>query len=499
MSGENLEEYGLKRWGKKGLKTPEEYIESLRKLDLKIYMFGERVKNFVDHPIIRPSINSVAATYEVAHDPLYADLATATSHLTGNKVNRFTHIHQSVDDLAKKVKLLRVLGQKTGTCFQRCVGMDALNALSIVTYEIDQKMGTNYYQRFLNYLRYVQDFDLVCGGAMTDPKGDRSLRPTRQADPDLYLRVVEMGDDGIVVRGAKMHQTGCINSHEIIVMPTITLREDESAYALSFAIPSDTKGMIYIYGRQSCDTRKLEGAPMDVGNSTYGGQEAVMIFDDVFVPWDRVFMCGEWQFAGRLVEVFASYHRQSYGGCKVGVGDVLIGAAQTIAEYQGVANASHIREKIVEMIHLNETLHACGLACSYEGYRAASGTYMVNELLANVCKLNVTRYPYEIARLATDIAGGLVVTMPSEKDFRSPEVGKYLEKYLKGKADVPTEYRVRILRLIENMVVGLGAVSYLVESLHGAGSPQAQRIMIRRQANLEEKQRFAKKLAGIPS
>ncbi len=499
MSGENLEEYGLKRWGKKGLKTPEEYIESLRKLDLKIYMFGERVKNFVDHPIIRPSINSVAATYEVAHDPLYADLATATSHLTGNKVNRFTHIHQSVDDLAKKVKLLRVLGQKTGTCFQRCVGMDALNALSIVTYEIDQKMGTNYYQRFLNYLRYVQDFDLVCGGAMTDPKGDRSLRPTKQADPDLYLRVVEMGDDGIVVRGAKMHQTGCINSHEIIVMPTITLREDEGAYALSFAIPSDAKGIIYIYGRQSCDTRKLEGAPMDVGNPTYGGQEAVMIFDDVFVPWDRVFMCGEWQFAGRLVEVFASYHRQSYGGCKVGVGDVLIGAAQTIAEYQGVANASHIREKIVEMIHLNETLHACGLACSYEGYKAASGTYMVNELLANVCKLNVTRYPYEIARLATDIAGGLVVTMPSEKDFRSPEVGKYLEKYLKGKADVPTEYRVRILRLIENMVIGLGAVSYLVESLHGAGSPQAQRIMIRRQVNLEEKQRFAKKLAGIPS
>ncbi len=493
----SLEEYGLKRWGKKGLKTPEEYIESLRKRRLRVYLLGERVKNVVDHPIIRPSVNAVAETYAVAHEPAYRDLATAISHLTGRRVNRFTHIHQSVEDLAKKVKLLRLLGRRTGTCFQRCVGMDALNALSIVTYEMDRELGTRYYERFKAYLAYVQDFDLVCGGAMTDPKGDRGLRPGEQADPDLYLRVVEEDDDGIVVRGAKLHQTGCVNAHEIIVMPTRALRENEKVYAVSFAVPSDAEGLIYVYGRQPCDTWKLEGAPMDVGNPVYGSQEAVIIFDDVFVPWERVFMCGEWQFTGRLVQVFSSYHRQSYGGCKPGLGDVLIGAAQAVAEYQGVAGSHHIRDKIVEMIHLNETLYACGLACSYEGHKEASGTYMVDELLANICKLNVTRFPYEMARLAVDIAGGLLVTMPSEKDLRNPEVGPYLEKYLKAKADVPTEHRLRILRLIANMTVGLGASAYLVESVHGAGSPQAQRIMIYRLAGLEEKKAYAKRLAGI--
>ena len=193
------------------IKTGKEYVESLRNRKIRVHLFGEKVENPVDHPIIRPSINSVAMTYDVANDPKYEDLATATSHLTGEKTNRFTHIHQSSQDLVKKVKLLRLLGQKTGICFQRCVGMDSLNALSIVTFEMDQKLGTGYYKRFTDYLKYVQGNDLVCCGAMTDPKGDRSLRPSQQADPDLYLRIVEQRDDGIVVRGSKLHQTGAVN------------------------------------------------------------------------------------------------------------------------------------------------------------------------------------------------------------------------------------------------------------------------------------------------
>jgi 4-hydroxybutyryl-CoA dehydratase/vinylacetyl-CoA-Delta-isomerase len=479
------------------LKTGKEYIESLRKRRLVVYLLGERVENPVDHPIIRPSINSLSVTYDVANDPRYQDLATATSHITGERINRFTHIHQSTEDLVKKVKLLRLLGGKTGTCFQRCVGMDALNALSIVTFEMDQKLGTNYYQRFLEYLKYVQGNDFVCCGAMTDPKGDRSLRPSQQEDPDLYLRIVERREDGIVVRGAKMHQTGAVNSHEVIVMPTRTMREDDKDYAVSFAIPSDTQGLIYIYGRQSCDTRKLEGVEFDTGNIRYGGQEAMIIFDDVFVPWERVFMCGEYQFAWPLVDNFSAYHRQSYGGCKSGVGDVLIGAAATIAEYNGVADSSSVRDKIVEMNHLNETIYSCGIACSSEGTKTPSGTYLVNILLANICKHNVTRFPYEIVRLAEDIAGGILVTAPSEKDFKNPEIGKYVEKYLKGVGKVPTEHRLRILRLIENISMGLGSVGYRTESMHGAGSPQSQRIMIERGVDMEHKKKLAKIIAGI--
>jgi 4-hydroxybutyryl-CoA dehydratase/vinylacetyl-CoA-Delta-isomerase len=376
--------------------------------------------------------------------------------------------------------------------------MDTLNALSIVTYDMDKKLGTEYHDRFIEYLKYVQREDLVCDGAMTDPKGDRGLRPSEQEDPDLYLHLVEVREDGIVVRGAKAHQTGCINSQEIITMPTIAMREGDKDYALSFALPSDAEGIIYIYGRQPCDTRKLEGGDLiDIGNRNFGGQEALVVFDDVFVPWNRVFMCREYQFAGDLVVDFASYHRQSYGGCKSGVGDILIGAAATIADYNGVSKASHIRDKIAEMIHLNESIYASGIACSSQGNRTPSGTYYVDPLLANVCKHTVTRFPYEIGRLAEDIAGGALVTLPSEKDLKSPEVGKYVKKYFKGVKNVPTEDRIRMLRLIENLTVGIGGMSYRTESLHGAGSPQAQRIMYLRLVDLESKKELAKSLARI--
>jgi len=474
--------------------TAEQYKESLRTLNLKVYMFGKQLESLADNPIIRPSTNAVAKTYELAFCPEYEDIMTATSSITGKKINRFTHIHQSVEDLVKKSKMGRVLGRETGCCFQRCVGMDALNALSIVTYNIDEKYGTDYNKHFLQYLEYVQETDLTCDGAMTDPKGDRKLPPHKQANPDAFLHVVEERKDGIVVRGAKAHQTGAVNSHEIIVMPTLSMGEEDKEYALSFALPSDTEGITYIIGRQSCDTRKLEEG-IDQGNLLYGGHEALVIFEDVVVPWERVYMYGEHEFTGQLVETFASYHRQSYA-CKVGVGDVLIGAAQTIAEYNGVEKTSHIKDKIIEMNHLNETLYCGCIACASEGHKEPSGTYAVNSLLANVHKHNVTRFPYEIARIAQDIAGGLLVTMPSEQDFKSLETGKWLEKYYKAASD-STENRRRILRLIENLTLGAAAVSYLTESMHGAGSPQAQRIMISRLVDMKEKQKAARNLCGI--
>lgn len=479
------------------MKTPEQYEASLRELNLRVYLLGERVTNPVDHPIIRPSMNSVKMTYALARDPEHEDLMTAESHLTGRKINRFCHLHRSTEDLIRKVKMQRLLGQKTGACFQRCVGMDAINAVDSVTFEMDRKLGTPYHERFNKFLLMMQEEDLTVDGAMTDPKGDRGLSPGRQADPDLFTRVVERNKDGIVVRGAKAHQTGAVNSHWILVMPTMTMTREDSDYALCFAAPADAEGILYVYGRQSCDTRKLEGCEIDVGNREFGGHEALMIFDNLFVPWENVFMCGESEFSGPLVERFAGYHRQSYGGCKVGVGDVLIGAAALAADYNGAAKASHIKDKLIEMMHLNETLYACGIACSSQGVRTASGNYLIDLLLANVCKQNVTRFPYEIARLAEDIAGGLFVTMPSEKDLRHPEIGKWIDKYLRGTASVPTENRCRILRLIENITLGTAAVGYRTESMHGAGPPQAQRVMIARQGNLEHKKKLAKAIAGI--
>ena len=479
------------------LMTGEEYIESIRKLNMEIYMFGKRVENPVDDPILRPSLNSVRMTYALAQRPEHEDIMTAVSPETGKRINRFTHIHRSTEDLIKKVKMQRLLGQQTAACFQRCVGMDAFNAEYSTTYEMDQKYGTHYFENFKNFMFYCQENDLTVDGAMTDPKGDRGLAPHAQADPDMYLHIVERRPDGIVVRGAKAHQTGIINSHEVIVMPTCSMGPDDSDYAVSFAVPVDTKGIFMVIGRQSCDTRKREGSEMDVGNAEFGGVEALVVFDNVFVPNDRIFMCGEAEYAGMLVERFAGYHRQSYGGCKVGVGDVLIGAAAVAADYNGAARASHIKDKLIEMTHLNETLYCCGIACSAEGHPTESGNYIIDLLLANVCKQNVTRFPYEIVRLAEDIAGGLMVTAPSEADFRDGKLGPYVDKYLRGVADVSTENRLRILRLIENLSLGTAAVGYRTESMHGAGSPQAQRIMISRQGNLAMKKKLAKKIAHI--
>lgn len=479
------------------LMTGEQYIESIRKMNMQVYMFGKKVENPVDDPILRPSLNSVRMTYDLAQQPEYEDLMTVVSPETGNRINRFTNIHRSTDDLVKKVKMQRLLGQKTASCFQRCVGMDAFNAVYSTTYEIDKAHGTSYHENFKKFMLECQEKDLTVDGAMTDPKGDRSLAPHAQSDPDMFLHVVERRPDGIVVRGAKAHQTGVLNSHEVIVMPTIAMKPEDKNYAVSFAVPMDAPGIFMIIGRQSCDTRKREGSEMDVGNCEFGGVEALTIFDDVFVPNDRIFLNGETEFAGMLVERFAGYHRQSYGGCKVGVGDVLIGAAAVAADYNGAAKASHIKDKLIEMTHLNETLYCCGIACSAEGHPTESGSYMIDLLLANVCKQNVTRFPYEIVRLAEDIAGGLMVTAPSEADLRSEHLGPYVEKYLKGVDGVSTENRLRILRLIENLSLGTAAVGYRTESMHGAGSPQAQRIMISRQGNLPMKKELAKKLAHI--
>lgn len=476
------------------MKTGQEYKDSLKKIAPLIYCNGRKIENVVDDPMTAPHVNSAALTYDLAFEPEYEDLMTATSSLTGKKINRFTHIHQSTEDLVKKVKMLRMIGQKTGTCFQRCVGFDALNASFITTHKIDKKYGTDYHERLKKYMTYVQENDIMVAGSMTDPKGDRSKKPHEQADPDLFVHIVERRDDGIVVRGAKAHQTGMVNSHEMLILPTTNLGPEDKDYAVAAAIPVDAPGVIHFFGRQTNENRRMEG-DIDCGNAEYAivGGETLTVLNDVFVPWDKVFMCGEYDLAQEFVETFASYHRQNYGGCKVGVADVIIGATAAMAEYNGCPKASHIKDKLIEMVHLSETMHCCSIACSAMGHKTEAGSYYVDTLLANTVKLNCTRTMYEISRLAHDIAGGFIATLPYEGDYTS-ELGRpYIDKYFAGDARYKTEDRIRMARLLENMTGGTA----LAESMHGAGSPQAMRVMIQRETNWEQKKNFAKKLAKI--
>jgi 4-hydroxybutyryl-CoA dehydratase/vinylacetyl-CoA-Delta-isomerase len=477
------------------IRTKEDYIKSLKDLKHVVYYRGKKVEDVTTHPAFLPHINAAGKTYELAQDPQHEDIMTATSHLTGKKINRFTHIHQNRDDLIKKVQMLRLISHETGSCFQRCVGFDAMNAMYSTSFEIDEKHGTPYHQRLKKFIEYIQETNFMVVGSMTDPKGDRSKGPSRQVDPDMFTHVVEKNDQGIVIRGAKAHQTGAINSHEMLIMPTQALRPEDKDFAVACAVPVNAPGVTMIFGRQTNEERKFDATGVDAGNPDYGlvGGEALVVLENVFVPWDRVFMCGETGFAGMLVERFATLHRQNYGGCKGGLADIIVGASALAADYQGTSQASHVKDKLAEMTHLAETIYTGSIACSAMGHKTKAGNWEPDTLLANTTKYNVSKNVYEVARLAHDVAGGIIATMPFDDDLKSPAVGKYVKKYLKGVAEVSTEDRIRILRLIENMTGGTA----LAESMHGAGSPQAQKVMYMRSGNIEQKKKMAKKLAKI--
>ena len=479
---------------KKPIANAEGYIASLRGRRMNVYFLGERVPEPADNPVIRPSINAMAETFRLASER--PELGTVRSEIAGQSINRFLHVPIEPGDLVTKHEMQRELGRRTGTCFQRCVGLDAIGTCHSVTFDIDAKNGTKYHERFLAFLKRAQTANVVIGGAMTDPKGDRSKSPHQQSDPDMFLHVVKRDDKGIYVSGAKMHQTGAINSHWLIFMPTMRMTEADREWSVVGAIRVDAPGLTYVVGRQTNDTRIIDGGAMDAGNAQFAGQESLIVFESVFVPYEYVFMDGEWEYASSLVERFTTYHRSSYV-CKTGLGDVLIGAAAEAASHNGVEAVSHIKDKLVEMTHLNETIYSSCMAGAHQSKPVASGAYLNDEMLSNVAKHNVTRFPFEIARLAQDIAGGLIVTMPSEKDLQNNEVGPLIRKFLQGRDGVEVTDRMRILRLIENMTIGRNAVGYLTESLHGAGSPQAQRIQIARGMKIEDKKARARKLAGI--
>jgi 4-hydroxybutyryl-CoA dehydratase/vinylacetyl-CoA-Delta-isomerase len=475
-----------------GLKTKAEYIESIRALKPTAYMFGERVTDVVDNPRLRAGIEATGATYEIAEKDEYRDLVVTMSPLINEPVSRFCLPPSNIEDLVARVKVNRKLGNYVGTCHQRCTGLDCLSALSIVTYNIDKKHGTGYYNRFVEFLKYMQKNDLAGNAGVTDVKGDRSLSPHEQADKDMYLRIVDRNADGIVVRGAKVHQTGSLSSHEIIVIPTRALGKDDTDYAVAFAVPNDTKGLIHVIGRSTLDMRELEGC--DIGNTLYSKYCPTLIFDDVFVPWERVFMCGETEFAADLVGRFSAFHRQSHGGCKSGKIDCMIGAALTLMDYNGTAKVGHHKQKVIDMIHRSETLYGCCLAASYEGKKQPSGTYYIDTVLANASKLHEGKELAEAMRLMIDISGGFVADLPSDRDFTNPEVGDLLKKYLKGVDNVPVENRVRMYRLVEKMALESADT---ISDIHGGGSPEAHRVTIFRETDTESKKKAAKRLAGI--
>jgi 4-hydroxybutyryl-CoA dehydratase/vinylacetyl-CoA-Delta-isomerase len=474
------------------IKTPEQYYKSLKDLHPIAYILGEKVDNPIEHPLIKHMAAAVAETYSMENDPEGRKFLVAKSDLIKEDVSRFVKFYKGPDDLLAKVRMLKFLSQRVGGCYMRCTGMDAINAVGIEAFNCDKKYGTEYWPRLLEFVKMIQRNDYVVFSGVTDVKGDRSLRPSQQKDPDMYLRVVDKNKEGIIVRGAKIHQTGSMCAHWAIIVPTREMREDDKDYAVCFAVPNDVKGLIHVYGRGTLEAQPLQGC--DLGNAEFSKFSPMVIFKDVFVPWDRVFLCGEYEYAGEMVRNFGNYHRHSHGGCKCGVGDILIGAAATAAEYNGLANVSHIKNKYAEMLKVTEAIYGCSIAASVESAETPSGIYTVDPVLSNTSKLYEGKELAEVIRMMIEIAGGMTTDLPSDRDFANPEIGPLLEKYLKGVDGVSTMDRVRIFRLIEKLAFESRDI---VSNIHGAGSPETHRMTILRNADIEAKKRLAKKLAGI--
>lgn len=483
-----------KRTGKEVtiMRTVDQYLEDIKRMKKNIYLGGEKIGR--DDPRVIHGSHAVRMTFSLVDNPEYRDLLTAVSHISGKTVNRFTHIHQSIDDLLKKQELTRKLCGLAGGCVQRCMGVDMLNGISVVAKDIDDRHGTKYYGNFLNYLSYFQENDLVAAGAQTDAKGDRTKRPSEQWDPDQYLHVVERHPDGVVVRGAKLHNTIAPYADELIVVPTRQMKPDEKDYAIAFAIPADTDG-VYIIGR-NCIVNPRE-ANIDAPVTDVADIESMTVFDDVFVPNDRIFLNGETEFSGAMALKFALYHRHSYTGCKAGTGDVIMGTAALLADYNNIMRQSHVKEKLVEMISVAELVYASGMAAAYKSTKALSGTQVPDVTYANLGRRHAGHNIYHEYNLLCDIAGGLPATLPTSAEYNNPEVGKFVKKYVTRREGIPEEDCYRAFALAGDILTSdLYAVS-LVAGVHGGGSPIMEDIAVMGDYDLESKKAIAKRLAGI--
>ena len=480
------------------LMTPEQFEESLKNLKPRVFMNGKKVESILENRNTRTVVEANKASYEWALDPRYKDIMSCYSPLIDDVVNRYTHVSASTDDLVKKAEAGTFTAERLGTCIYRCVGYDVFHALASTCWEMDRDLGTEYYPRFLEYLKMVQRKDLSVAGALTEPRGQRNQKTLDWPDPFLSMKVVDKNKDGIFVRGAKINISGAFASHELVVLPQSSHAPGEEDYALAFATPIDAEGITYVcqYSPFSAERDAADDLE-ELGNPRFGQREtALVIFENVFVPWERVFHCGESKYSGKLVTRFAKTHRMTCGGtCKVGFMNQIIGAAKLIQEYKGLQKVAHVNEQLTEMVVMRETGRACGLAAANKGKEepVGSGVYLPDEVMGNVAKLNICNSFWKAMALAGDIGGGLIVTMPSIKELQNPEVKDYVTEFYSFGSDEPTENILKVHKLLQHWTAGQHGVA----TWHGAGPVMAQKIMLQRVVNFDHEKNLVKETLNL--
>jgi 4-hydroxybutyryl-CoA dehydratase/vinylacetyl-CoA-Delta-isomerase len=463
--------------------TAADYRESLRAYKPRVFVNGNAVASVADEPLLAPGINGVAVTYDFAHQAEHVPIMTARQGTSGKTVNRMLHINETSTDLLYKLEAVRLVCRVSG-CAQRYLTHDALNGIFQSTKRTDDAHGTDYHQRLLNYLHEVQDRDLTLGVAMTDAKGDRSKRPGQQVNPDVYVHIKERRSGGIVIRGTKAIVTGAPYMHGFLVMPCRTHTQEDADFAVCCAVPVDAPGVTII--------ARPAGRPGEAAakfSAKYGQSTGVVVFDDVFVPHDRVFLAGEYEEGGFLTTTYATHHRHSCIGARAGFGDLLIGAGALMIEANGLdpERHGHIRESMVELITITESFYACGVASSVYCTKDPAGSVMPDAVFSNIGKLLLATKIYDMHRVAHYVSGGLIVALPGPDEDHNPETKASLTAVLGGRPDISMEQRMEVSRFIEDLTVSHQAGWYSVISMHGGGSPEAMKREIWRNYPVMEK------------
>jgi 4-hydroxybutyryl-CoA dehydratase/vinylacetyl-CoA-Delta-isomerase len=476
-----------------GLRTPQQYIDSLKD-GRTVYYRGQKVEDVTTHPVISKAVDHACVDYRMAEDPDTRDLAVVSED--GAEYSRYFKVPASTDDLLKRSALIEASTGRGATLVPlvKEIGTDALFALLRVSREVDRKYEKGYFQRVQAFYRHCRDNDLTMSVAQTDVKGDRSAGPTNQPHPDYYTRIVDRRDDGIVVRGAKIHTSCTTNTNELIVLPTRAMAESDSDYAVAFAIPVNTPGLKLVASPYGGEKKKAFDHPLSADRKM---METITIFDDVFVPWERVFLAGEHDFCAPLALGFVEYHRFTAISYKLPLVDALVGSALLMADINGITRAAHVREKIVWLISYAETLRALVEMGALRGRADENGIFAPDALTVNMGKYHFAHNYHQALQHVQDIAGGMLVTGPGAEDFENPETAGLLRHYLGGRAGVDGETRTRAMNMVSDLTTGDFGGYHAVLAIHAEGSLEAEKLMISRAYDGRRALEYAKKIAGI--
>jgi 4-hydroxybutyryl-CoA dehydratase/vinylacetyl-CoA-Delta-isomerase len=438
----------------------------------KVFIDGEQVQDLAAHPDLAIPLRLAAEGYDRFFEP------------GPDAVNPFLLPPTSADGLrGRGARYVDTLLHTTFTCcmsFQTAAGRIAE----------DRPQGR---EAIHAYLAHVRKHDLRLTECITDAKGDRSLPPGKQPDPDAYLRVVERRKDGIVIRGAKLHVSLACIGHELAIMPTKAMKPGEEDYAVACAVPVNAPGVKII---------SVGGAPAgDLRDSPVAARrqlpQSFVIFDDVFVPNERVFLDGEIQHAASFAHALGLWLRASTLSSLAEEADLMVGLAQLLAEANGLEKVAHIKEKIGDMVMHATLVRATLEAAVATGKVQPDGLMLPNELYANAGKYIASAEHALMVRHLVDIAGGSALTVPSTRDLENPETGPLLRKYMAGKAGVEGDYRMRLFHAVRDFTASDQAGRISVAKLHGGGGLYAQRVVARGRYDMEHAKSVALRAVGL--